>query len=107
VQYNGSERKPLYRTLGRSPTLSKADKTALFEYLLAQASRLTPPGRYVTLERVRGFCQLVYRISSLKRKQVDMKRDDLWTRLRAWKPAFGEPVQRSMGNLSFILSMLS
>jgi hypothetical protein len=48
----------------------------------------------VTLEQVRGFCQLVYRISSLKRKQVDMKRDDLCTRLRAWKPAFGEPVQR-------------
>ena len=35
----GSVRKPLYRKLGRAQKLSKADETALFEYLMAEGWR--------------------------------------------------------------------
>jgi hypothetical protein len=68
----------VYRKLGRARKLSKADETALFEYLMAEGWPPLASARrdgVLALAGARGFGQSVDRISCFETQQVDTKRD--------------------------------
>ena len=70
----GSVRKPLYRKLGRARKLSKADETALFEYLMAEGWR--QQDEIVYCERgvlvSRSTVSRVFKRNKWTRKEISM-----------------------------------